>query len=249
MRRDPIFVIGLPRSGTSFMVRLLSSSGELEVLNESNLMWRTLSDDGSDWISNDLQSKTSPLQRILKRLKAAESDLRVLEKAPSNTLRLEFLRTHFPKATFVFLERDIEDIRQSMMVQWTRSRSINERRIDSNQSILGQRLREVNRFNWTFALSDALRIVFQKLSGRRFVVWGPRLTPSFPIRQVDPEFYVDLQLETCNKAVSEGLKFFEAPLVLDVTKMTEEDVHRLCVYCQIESTEKVLHYFRSRYKK
>lgn len=249
MSRDPVFIIGLPRSGTSFIFRLLSSSGEFEVLNESNLMWRTLSNDGSDIPAGELQAKREPRRRIVQRLRRSNSELRVLEKAPSNTLRLEFLKTHFPNATFVFLERELDDIRRSMMVQWTRARTIHEKRIDSNQSILRQRLGEINRFNWTYALSDALRIVLQKALKRRFVIWGPRLSPSFPLRQVDPTSYVDLQVETCSNALSEGLKYFESPFILDVTKMTEEDVNRLCVHCDIQATDRVLNYFNARYKK
>ena len=100
----PIFVVGLPRSGTTLVSELLGSHPDVSMLIEPHALWKAGDfkhlDDG-DRIPNavDVEWIRSAMGRF--------AQGRVLvEKSPVNCLRVERVFATFPNARIIYLNRD-----------------------------------------------------------------------------------------------------------------------------------------------
>jgi tetratricopeptide (TPR) repeat protein len=126
--RRPVFIFGLPRSGTTLIEQVLASHPAVHGAGELRLARRTFEALPSVTNSDkrpldclallDSASANTLAQRHLTSL--AEFDggkaERVTDKMPDNYLYLGFLATLFPRATFVHCRRDLRDVAVSC---WT----------------------------------------------------------------------------------------------------------------------------------
>ena len=124
----PVFVFGLPRSGTSLIEQILAShpevhgSGELEIAeNHFRLLASNTESTGLDieWEPAafemlrllDRQTIGALTQRHLGWLdQLSISARRVVDKLPSNYLYIGLLYALFPQATFIHCRRDFRDV-------------------------------------------------------------------------------------------------------------------------------------------
>ncbi|HEY1602370.1 MAG TPA: tetratricopeptide repeat protein [Pirellulales bacterium] len=119
--RRPVFVFGLPRSGTTLVEQVLAShpsvhgAGELRLVRKlfeamPALLART------DWPIDcvpHLQPATiqSLADRHLERLRAIDDRAeRIIDKMPDNYMYVGFLATLFPQAVFIHCRRDLRDV-------------------------------------------------------------------------------------------------------------------------------------------
>jgi tetratricopeptide (TPR) repeat protein len=117
----PVFIVGLPRSGTTLTEQILAShsqvhgAGELNFARDSlEAVPRALNQAGPpaahlarlDW------EATQQLARWhLARLRDLNADaLRIVDKMPDNYLNLGWLYTLFPRARFIHCRRDLRDV-------------------------------------------------------------------------------------------------------------------------------------------
>lgn len=123
----PVFVFGLPRSGTTLLEQILAShpqvfgAGELALAKESFDSVPALI--GSDQVPSvsmrsltaeaALQAGRMHLQR-LRQINATA--LRIVDKMPDNYLWLGFLATIFPQAKFIYSRRDVRDVAVSCWI-------------------------------------------------------------------------------------------------------------------------------------
>jgi tetratricopeptide (TPR) repeat protein len=117
--RRPVFVVGLPRSGTTLVEQVLASHPRVHGAGERDLGRRT-----SGMIPGAPNTVTSPLdwptrldRATIRRLAAAALDLlgspasdRVIDKTPENALYLGLLVALFPNATVIHCRRDLRDV-------------------------------------------------------------------------------------------------------------------------------------------
>lgn len=118
----PIFIVGLPRSGTSLLDRMLSSHSEVASAGELIEFWRQL-----HWVADERPDRTRSLSRILS--KAADLDFsevgaRYLEhtrwrapgrryfvdKLPANIMMVAFIRLALPDAPILHMVREPMDV-------------------------------------------------------------------------------------------------------------------------------------------
>ena len=121
--RDPIFIVGSPRSGTSVLFEVLDRSSALASLHgESHFLWELFHASSSpDWTSHQvLPAEISRKERraIYWMIDAISVDRRYLDKSPRNSLRLAYLHAMFPTAWFVFLKRDGRAAVSSLITGW-----------------------------------------------------------------------------------------------------------------------------------
>ena len=120
--RRPVFIFGLPRSGTSLIEQVLASHSQVYGAGELRLGRASFgalpivlgrNDHPMECISSlDARSIRRLAELHLERLKALapESALRVIDKMPDNYMYVGFLATLFPHAVFLHCRRDLRDV-------------------------------------------------------------------------------------------------------------------------------------------
>lgn len=112
----PVFIVGLPRSGTSLVEQIAAShskvfgGGELEdiagILGRLNMDRRA--DGKVQWRPESIRAEANAHIGILKRLSGGKA--RVTDKMPDNILRLGQIAILFPNARIVLCRRDLRDV-------------------------------------------------------------------------------------------------------------------------------------------
>lgn len=119
--RRPVFVVGLPRSGTTLVEQVLAghpsvfAAGELQLVRETfQKLPQALGRDGTaleciprldrDTTRTLARSHESALQSL------SGSAPRVVDKLPENALYLGWIATLFPEATIIYCRRDHRDV-------------------------------------------------------------------------------------------------------------------------------------------
>ena len=159
----PIIILSAPRSGSTLLFEVLSKSqsiwtigGESHALIETipslNIAYRKFSSNAlSEQDMND-NIREQLLQRFSDKVQNTQarrpdedcsSKVRLLEKTPKNSLRVDFFNALFPDAIFIYLVRDPKENISSIMQAWR-----------SNKFITYPSLPGWNRQNWSLLLPD-----------------------------------------------------------------------------------------------
>ena len=114
---EPIFIIGLPRSGSTIVETILSSGTEkVKALGETNLVnWSIINSNKN--ILNDPKSLIIDIGEVSKRLLIALKNLDIInnkskifiDKSLENFFYIDIILKIFPKAKFINTFRNIED--------------------------------------------------------------------------------------------------------------------------------------------
>ncbi len=119
----PVFILGVPRSGTTMLFHLLRASSHLGSLRgEGHDVWRLYHHPRSDgWRSDAVGA--GALGRGEKRVVdalfyVAVGRQRFVEKTPENALRIPYLLDLFPDALFVVIRRNPCDVISSIIDGW-----------------------------------------------------------------------------------------------------------------------------------
>jgi hypothetical protein len=150
--RDPIFIVGSPRSGTSALFHILNrSSGVASLGHESHLLWNMFhSPEYSPGRSHEVgPGSITPKERtvmywIVDRI---AGNRRYLDKFPRNSLRVRHLHELFPGAWFVYVKRDGRATVSSIMTGWRTGRFDSEFKLPVPLSIRGY-----DGASWSFLL-------------------------------------------------------------------------------------------------
>ncbi|HYT88401.1 MAG TPA: tetratricopeptide repeat protein, partial [Gemmataceae bacterium] len=182
----PVFIIGLPRSGTTLTEQILAShsrvhgAGELSYAHDSFEALPRVLNLGLTPIQGLAHLTPTVTQQLaqwhLGRLRELNADaLRIVDKMPDNYLFLGWLRTLFPRARFIHCRRDLRDVAVSCWM--TNFRHI---RWAADPDHIAARFRDYRRLmdHWRAALpGDVFEVDYEEtvtdLEGvaRRLVAW------------------------------------------------------------------------------
>ena len=102
----PIVIIGMSRSGTTFVARLLAAQPGAHLETEPHMVWKagSFAHVADDVVEDDARA-TAFIRATLLR---AAGDGTLVEKSPVNCLRPDLVHRAFPDARIVYVERDAQ---------------------------------------------------------------------------------------------------------------------------------------------
>ncbi|MEL7244419.1 MAG: sulfotransferase [Cyanobacteria bacterium J06573_2] len=170
---SPIILIGTHRSGTSWLGQVLSSHPSLGYWKEPRYVWSW----GNNYKRDDILTKKNATPRIVSHIHQRfdkfvknQRKERLLEKTPSNCLRLSFVRAVYPEAKILHIIRDGRSVFNSA------NEILNTGYY--RQEVLSRRLLEMFLETPTWEIpahfSRITETLKSKLTGRPLTFWGPR---------------------------------------------------------------------------
>ena len=109
-----IFIVGLPRSGTTLLHQIISShsevfgAGELPILR-SNFIENVFKENWFYDILNNLESRNKLSNDIVSQFKLHDNKQIILDKAPLNFQWIGFIKLLFPHAKIIHSKRNLKD--------------------------------------------------------------------------------------------------------------------------------------------
>ncbi len=225
----PIVILGAPRSGTTFLARLLELHPDTARTREARLTWRYGNDRRSDEL-HPADARPEVVDHIRAQFAGRVGELgggRLVEKTPANSVRPWFVDAVFPDARFVHVTRNGWSCVPGIRDFWSQRGT----GLDAKQrSKARRRLAELHPRQAPFYAKELLRRV---TGGRHTALYGPRITGLQDIvdehgvleaaghqwracveraalfgRDLGPERYLELKLETLDPAaIAELLRF------------------------------------------
>ena len=179
----PVFVVGLPRSGTTLIEQILAGHSRVFAAGEIKLAGETLAalgGQGADSIEGLRQLDRETARRLaswhLERLRAlSPAALRIVDKLPDNYFSLGLLASLFPRAKFILCRRDLRDVALSCWMTHFR-----EIRWASDQGQIASRFHQYRRLmeHWRKVLpAPLLEVDYEEIVAdpqglaRRLVGW------------------------------------------------------------------------------
>lgn len=111
--KQPFFVVGSSRSGTTILAKVLGKSPDVYTFTENNIvrrhMWRMVKNPAT------LDTEIQQLRKTIVRLSGFDNQKRLLEKTPGHSLLTMPLANYFLDAQFVHIVRDGRDVAFSML--------------------------------------------------------------------------------------------------------------------------------------
>ena len=147
----PVFVVGLPRSGTTLIEQILASHSHVFGAGEIALVHDTvaaLGGQSADYIGGlrhlDRETAHRLASQHLERLRALDlTALRIVDKMPENYLSLGLLASLFPQAKLIHCRRDLRDVAVSCwMTRFQKVRWANDQQHIASRFHQYQRLME-----------------------------------------------------------------------------------------------------------
>lgn len=188
-----IFVVGAGRSGTTLLARCIGRHPRVFKLNEKRYVWMY----GGYWRSHDRREADEVTPRIESHIRqyfanqfsVSDCDF-LVEKTPSNCLRIGFVQRIFPKARFVHIVRDGRAVSLSSTRAYVGKRIVSTENALAGERTPQQRLANlslrypnfVNRFRdldlppsgWPAYATVKGSELLQTLLSSRPPVWGVR---------------------------------------------------------------------------
>ena len=244
----PIIVVGSARSGTSFLGNILSTHPDLYYLKEPRLTWRYGNDTKSDRLTSaDATPQVCDYIRNEFATRAKkQGGLRILEKSPSNSLRLEFVDQVFPDAKFVHIIRDGTQSVLSIYRFWKdKSRGLPTKQI-------GARLKELSITRLPYYSFEVLKRVLPQ--GAAYwtgqPVWGPRI-PGLNglLRDLDLLEVCCLQWRMCVEAACTYGRLLPATRYMEcrLEDMSPELLQRVMEFTELEDASEIWEAFEKKF--
>lgn len=247
--KQPIIVLGSARSGTTFLGNLLGRHPDVCFIEEPRLVWKFGNDARSDMLRPQ-HARPEVVAHIrgqfAKRMKIS-GGVRILEKTPSNSLRLDFVRTVFPDALFVHILRNGYDSALSI-------RSFSSKHSTGlPKARLMQRLKEIHPRQVPHYAKELIRRVMPK-SLRRLAgpaVWGPRIPGlSEMAGELSPLEIAALQWRMCIESACHAGRKLPGDQYMEVRLegFNEESLRRVLAFCKLSAHENVMNRFAEHFR-
>ena len=246
--KQPIILVGCPRSGTSLLGRLFAAHPDVAYWKEPRMIWNT----GNQNLPDDVLTENNITTRVATEIDQRfatflkqNSKTRFAEKTPSNMLRLRFIHALYPDCFIIHIHRDPRPVVASALRKLV---------VPPKLKRVIVRAREARLSDWP----GLIQLFFRDAIGRLFhggkkSFWGPRPAgwkewrPLSPVTMLSKQWLAlmetarhDLQqlpadswMEICyedllrdhKRIVPELLKFTELEPSNEVNDLADEIIH------------------------
>jgi hypothetical protein len=168
--KPPIILIGNHRSGTTVTQQLIGLHPDVVTWYEPRTLWR-YADPARGHDESDESDATEEVVRYIRRrflkYQAQHGDRQIMEKTPSNVLRVPFVHKVFPDSIYLYITRNPFSCMSSNELKWYRTKT---------WAGLRRTLADVPVAQLHYYAGDFIRhMVVRKVWKNKYMsVWGPR---------------------------------------------------------------------------
>ena len=121
----PIFIIGMPRSGTTLVEQIISSHSKVSGLGELPFVLQIGLKIANDLLEYNSETVLKFRDNYLKKIKSfAEKNLIITDKMPQNFLYTGLIATSFPEAKILHIKRNKSAVCWANYKQWFKSKDL-----------------------------------------------------------------------------------------------------------------------------
>lgn len=208
--KPPIFLLGNVRSGTSLMHDLFDLHPEVKSWYEPRTIW-IYADPGRLHDRFDEADATERVIRYIRRrflrYQRRHGGLRIMEKTPSNVLRIPYVHAIFPESRFVYMVREPLAYLNSSELKWRRSISF----IQTWRRLKETPKTQLHHYVWRYVV-DKCRAVLAK---EYVSVWGVRYPEIYEdLKRFSTELVIARQWVACSNQAEAELAKLDPNLIL-----------------------------------
>lgn len=249
--KQPIIVLGAPRSGTTILSDVLGQHRDVAHLIEPRMVWRYGNDRKSDMLKpedatpkvmNHIRGKFSEyLQKSGKK--------HLVEKTPSNSVRPHFVNKVFPDAKYIHIIRNGYDACLATDNFWDLHSTGISNVADGR---LRQRLSELNIWRMPYYIPEFIRRIapspLAKLLGPN--LWGPRL-PGMPslLKELGPLAVSCLQWRTCVELSCQFGRTLPSDRYFEIRleDFSAQSIRQLISFCDFSEDQSIYEYIENTF--
>jgi hypothetical protein len=211
--KPPIFLIGNVRSGTTLVHDLFDLHPSVASWFEPRTLWM-YADPGREHDRFDASDATTRVTRYVRgrflKFQRRHAGRRIMEKTPSNVMRIPFVHAIFPEARFVYLVREPLANLSSSEIEW--------RRGPIHLRHLWYRLREVPKTQMHYYAGRFVRDHFRmRVLGRHVSVWGVRYPGIYEdLERISLEEVICKQWVACSRQAEADFARIDPGLVVRI---------------------------------
>lgn len=244
----PVIIVGSARSGTTILGQLLQVHSTLFGIVEPRFTWRYGNDRKSDMLRGEDATPeiVSYIRRQFAKRVRESGRIRLLEKTPSNALRLEFVDRVFPDCRIIHVIRNGIDASLSIRSFWNQAAQ-GIKGVSTGK--LQERTAELEFWRYPFYAMEGFRRFapwpLSILVGRN--VWGPRI-PGIRnmLKELELIEVCALQWRTCVEAAKLYGKTLPMNRYMEfrLEDLNLEKFHELLQFAELDDEPKVIENFQ-----
>jgi LPS sulfotransferase NodH len=225
----PVLVLGCPRSGTTALYEALRRSPELRsVQREGHILWDEFHNPRERGWDSDGLTATDVHERereyVYTAIRMFVRGARFLDKTPESCLRVGYLDSLFPDATFVFLRRRAAPTVSSLVEAWKARPRFVKYRLPETLDGLGS----LSGNQWSFALVPGWRELrhasLEEICARQYVACNEAVLDARPA--IDGNRWIDVRYEDLVSDPGAVLRSLCAKLELELVPVEGLSVSR-----------------------
>ncbi len=239
----------MPRSGTTLLGHLLSAHPDVSYLEEPRTLWR-IGNEGRSDVLHAADARPDVVQKVraaFDKTITQHGGRRMLEKTPSNALRLDYMKAIYPEGIFLHVVRNGYNATLSI-------RSLTQQHstgIPRNRILV--RLKQVKPQQIPYYAKEVLaRTLPKSLRGKIATpMWGPRLPGMAKmVQELGPLAVACLQWRACVEAACQAGRKFPKDQYLEfkLEDLSREVLDGVLDFCHLSRAPEVYEEWERRFR-